>query len=144
MYISGLLTCRGWHWHLCVRVNNRVFPFPFPFRALSRRLTSSRLVIWAFALWTCCLQVLFVSLSLTPFSVHLFITPFLGRQSHLAAATLATSESREETRPTFATFPPHHEQTFYDAALREDLEQKDKLSKRVENMRCAFMDNPCQ
>src|SRR6266478_7520518 len=40
MYMSTLLTCQRWHWHLCVRVNHSVFFF---FSLLSRvRFSSSR------------------------------------------------------------------------------------------------------
>jgi len=65
MTLASLCTCQS-----------QSFPLVFSF---SCAFSSSRLVISVPALWTCCLQVLFVSLSLTPFSVHLFITPFLGR-----------------------------------------------------------------
>ena len=89
MYMSTLLTCQRWHWHLCVRVNHSVFFF---FSLLSRvRFSSSR------HLGTRVVDLLSKSayrLSFYPSFVYFFTIPFLGRQSHLAVAIQAAPDNK--------------------------------------------------
>jgi len=51
MYISCLLTCRGWHWHLCA-CQSQCFLFLPSLVCISRHLVISVLTLWA-----CCPQV---------------------------------------------------------------------------------------